>query len=368
MKKNRFSLSGFKSLYLNKLLLVMKLTTFFLLISLASIASTGYSQSEKVTVQMQNARIKDFFKTIEQQTSYKFLYRDDAVENIQVNINEEDKQLDDVLTQVLDGSDFSFKVMPNNLIVIAPESILQQLIITGTITDENQKPMPGVNILIEGTTIGAISDMNGKYSINIPSGDAVLVFSFIGYESQNVKVDNKAVINIKLNPILSALDEVVVIGYGTVRKADAAGSISVLGDKTYRDQPVIKISDAFQGRVTGMQISNSGVPGGDIKIRVRGASSINRSNDPLYVVDGMVRESGLLGINPDDIESIQVLKDASSTAIYGSRGSNGVVLITSKSGIANQRVITFDSQVISTDVYKEYDMLNANEFAQLILL
>ena len=161
------------------------------------------------------------------------------------------------------------------------------------------------------------------------------------------------------------LDEVVVVGYGTVRKADLAGSVSVLDNKAFKDQPIKQVSDALQGRVSGVQVQSSGVPGGTVKIRVRGSGSINRSNDPLYVIDGIVRESGLTGLNPDDIQSMQILKDASSTAIYGSRGANGVVLITTKTGKANTRQITFDAQITAGTVAKRYDTLNAYEFATL---
>lgn len=162
-----------------------------------------------------------------------------------------------------------------------------------------------------------------------------------------------------------SLDEVVVVGYGTVRKADLAGSVAVLDNKAFKDQPITQISDALQGRVSGVQVQSSGVPGGTVKIRVRGSGSINRSNDPLYVIDGIVRESGLTGLNPEDIQSMQILKDASSTAIYGSRGANGVVLITTKTGKANVRQIMFDAQIGVGTVAKRYETLNPYEFATL---
>lgn len=161
------------------------------------------------------------------------------------------------------------------------------------------------------------------------------------------------------------LDELVVVGYGVVRKADLAGSVAVLDSKNFKDQPIVQVSDALQGRVSGVQVQNSGVPGGTVKIRVRGSGSINRSNDPLYVIDGIVRESGLTGLNPEDIRSMQVLKDASSTAIYGSRGANGVVLITTKTGKANTREITLDAKVGIGTVAKRYETLSPYEFANL---
>lgn len=183
--------------------------------------------------------------------------------------------------------------------------------------------------------------------------------SYIGYKNQEVKVDRNGLsLKLTLKEDTETLDEVVVVGYGTVRKADLAGSVAVMDNKSFKDQPVTRISEALQGRVSGVQVENSGVPGGDIRIRVRGANSVNLSNEPLYVVDGIVREGGLSGLNTDDIKSIQVLKDASSTAIYGSRGANGVVLVTTKTGVAGQTQITFDATLGVSNVYKHYDMLS----------
>ena len=200
-------------------------------------------------------------------------------------------------------------------------------------------PVTGANIVIKGTTNGTISDLDGKFTLENVPANAILQISYIGYLPQEITVNNQSSYNIMLKEDNQSLDEVVVVGYGTVRKADLAGSVAVLDNKAFKDQPITQISDALQGRVSGVQVQSSGVPGGTVKIRVRGSGSINRSNDPLYVIDGIVRESGLTGLNPEDIQSMQILKDASSTAIYGSRGANGVVLITTKTGKANVRQI-----------------------------
>lgn len=204
--------------------------------------------------------------------------------------------------------------------------------ISGRITDSAGEPLIGVNISEKGTSNGTITDFDGKFTLNI-SPNSVLVISYIGYKQQEIKVNNQTSFNITLHEDTETLDEVVVIGYGAVKKADLAGSVSVMDNKAFRDQPITQASDALQGRMSGVNVVSDGIPGGSVKIRVRGTNSINKSNDPLYVVDGIVRESGLEGINPEDIQSMQVLKDASSTAIYGSRGANGVIIITTKSGV-----------------------------------
>lgn len=236
--------------------------------------------------------------------------------------------------------------------------------VTGVVKDANGDPVIGASIVEKGTSNGTITDFDGRFTLDVRAGSTISV-SFIGYGTREFQITSDGMnLTIKLEEDTEKLDEVVVVGYGTVRKADLAGSVAVMDNKSYKDQPVTRISEALQGRVSGVQVENSGVPGGDIRIRVRGANSVNLSNEPLYVVDGIVREGGLSGINTDDIKSIQVLKDASSTAIYGSRGANGVVLVTTKTGVAGQRVITFDASVGISDVYKHYDMLSPYEYAE----
>lgn len=249
---------------------------------------------------------------------------------------------------------------------VSSTTIQQQTVsIKGTVVDTNGESLIGVNVLEKGTSNGTITDYDGNFTLNV-SPNAVLVFSYIGYESKEIPASQAKDIKVVLQEDTKKLDEVVVIGYGAVKKADLAGSVAVLDNKNFKDQPVTRVADALQGRVAGVQVENSGVPGGSVKIRVRGSGSVNKSNDPLYVVDGIVRESGLDGINPEDIKSMQVLKDASSTAIYGSRGSNGVVLITTKTGQAGRTQVTLDASVGVSNVYKQYDILSPYEYAMAL--
>ncbi|WP_309297234.1 SusC/RagA family TonB-linked outer membrane protein [Capnocytophaga catalasegens] len=258
------------------------------------------------------------------------------------------------------------KIADNNEILLnkaIPRSSTQQVKqITGLVKDSKGEPLPGATVIEKGTTNGTTTDLNGNFALSV-APNAVLEISYIGYGTKNVSVVGKTNFIIELEEETNTLDEVVIIGYGAIKKADVAGAVSVLDNKNFKDQPVTQISDIFQGRVSGVQVDNSSVPGGSVRIRIRGASSINRSNDPLYVIDGIVRESGLTGLNPDDIESLQILKDASSTAIYGSRGSNGVVLITTKMGKSNKKFISIDSNVTLSSVYKRYSVLSPYEYA-----
>ena len=239
--------------------------------------------------------------------------------------------------------------------------------VSGVVTDEQGEPLIGANVVDKNNPkVGVATDVNGKYTINV-SGNATLLVSSIGYESQEVAVNNRRSVNITMVETASQLDELVVIGYGTVRKADLAGSVSVMDNRSFRDQPITTVTDALQGRVAGVSVVSDGIPGGDVKIRIRGTNSINKSNEPLYVVDGMVRESGLSGISPEDIQSIQILKDASSTAIYGSRGANGVVIVTTKTGTKGQTKITLDASVGFSNATRLPEMMSTKDYAQALV-
>ena len=237
---------------------------------------------------------------------------------------------------------------------------------TGIVKDASGMTVIGASVIVKGTTHGTVTDVDGRFTIDgVKLGDVIQV-SYVGYKDQDVKW-NGSPLDIVLKEDAQALDEVVVIGYGTVRKADMAGAVSVMDNKAFKAQPITQVSDALQGRVAGVNVVSDGIPGGSVKIRIRGTNSINKSNEPLYVVDGMVRESGLEGINPEDIQSMQILKDASSTAIYGSRGANGVVIITTKSGVKGQSSITFDTSIGFSEATRLPEKMNAQTYAQALV-
>lgn len=244
----------------------------------------------------------------------------------------------------------------------------EQVTVKGTVIDyASNLPLAGATVLAEGTTNGATTDAHGAYTIDVPA-NAVLVFTFVGYDTEKASVNNRSTIDISLIPSLEILTQVVVVGYGEQKKTDITGSVSSLSHDAYKDQPIVTPSAALQGRIAGVSVQTvSGAPGGEVKIRVRGMNSINSSNDPLYVVDGIALFSaGLSDINVNDIESIEVLKDASATSIYGSRGSNGVVLITTKKGKADHTKIEYNSFVSFSTVRKKYDLIDAVGYAKLV--
>ncbi len=235
--------------------------------------------------------------------------------------------------------------------------------IKGVINDEQGETIIGASVIVKGEDTGTTSDMDGRFSLEAPEG-ATLVISYIGYHTQEVKVRKRSLLHIVLKEDNQLLDEVVVVGYGTVKKSDLTGSVSGVSNRQYKNQPVQRVENILQGRTPGVEVTaTSGMPGASMKVRVRGTTSINKSSDPLYVIDGIISSSGLDGINPSDIQSMEILKDASSTAIYGSRGSNGVILIMTKQGSEGKAQVTFDASVGLSTVRKQYELLNAYEYA-----
>ncbi|GAA4452546.1 TonB-dependent receptor [Nibrella saemangeumensis] len=249
--------------------------------------------------------------------------------------------------------------------------------VAGRVTAENGEALPGVSVVLKGTTRGTTTDPNGRYDINVPDRNAVLVFSFVGYVSQEITVGSRSALDVQLAADTRSLNEVVVIGYGTQKKSDLTGAVSTVPVEEIRKIAVTSLDQALQGRAAGVQITqNSGAPGGSTTIRIRGGNSIQGDNEPLYVIDGIPFKNDNAGsgssfnvlstLNPSDIESISVLKDASSTAIYGSRGANGVVIITTKRGRAGRSTVNLETYYGVQHVRRKYPVLNAREYAQFV--
>ncbi|GAB3925412.1 SusC/RagA family TonB-linked outer membrane protein [Larkinella terrae] len=264
-------------------------------------------------------------------------------------------------------------ISPTQLIGVAPVDVR----VSGRVTSETGEGLPGVSVVVKGSPRGTSTDAEGRYQLSVPNENVTLVFSFVGYASQEQVVGNRSAIDIQLVPDTKALNEVVVVGYGQVKKSDLTGAVATVPVEEIKKVAVTSLDQALQGRAAGVQITqNSGAPGGTTSIRIRGGNSIQGDNEPLYVIDGIpFKNDGvsngssfnvLSTLNPSDIESISVLKDASSTAIYGSRGANGVVIITTKRGKAGKSTITFDTYYGVQNVRRKYPVLNAREYAQFV--
>jgi TonB-linked SusC/RagA family outer membrane protein len=351
-----------------KLLKIMKLSLVINLIIIASVTANTYSQNNSFTLTFNDVTVKDVIKTIESHSDYRFFYNDELSDmSRKVNVNFEDYEINEVLGVLFSNSGISYRILDNNLIVLAPESSLQQVKVTGTIKDANTgEPLPGVNILIEGTNTGVVSDIAGKFSIILPSADVVLLFSYVGYNTEKVETKGRSTFDIALVPDIQSLEEVVVIGYGVSKKTDLTGSLATISTKDFQKQDITRMDQVLQGRASGVAVENTGgAPGSDVKIRIRGATSMLGDNNPLYVVDGFVGID-FNTINPQDIADIQILKDASATAIYGSRGANGVILVTTRQGKSGQMKVEFLTRISASRVPKKMDVLSAGDFAEVV--
>lgn len=258
------------------------------------------------------------------------------------------------------------------LLTVPFSAFSQDLTVSGSVMDQQGGPLPGVSILIEGTSTGVITDIDGNYSLNAP-GTSVLIFNFLGFESQKVSVDNRSTINVVLRESFMSLDEVVVVGYGSMRRTDVTGSMVSVSSEAIEKSVPTSIDQVLQGRAAGVQVQqNSGAPGSSSSIRIRGVNSINATNEPIFVIDGVVIDGNsgsssnnpLASINPSDILTMDVLKDASATAIYGSRGANGVILITTKRGEKGMARVTYDGYMGYQEIPTRLDLMDLRQYAE----
>ena len=351
----------------NRLLLFMKMYLALTLVFILQATASVYSQNTKISLNYENAQLGEVLSQIEKNTEFVFFYRHGAIDqNIKVDIQAKDMNIHDVLSIMFRGTGIEWTVKDRLIILGQKETndvaVFQGITISGIVTDIGTGPLPGVNVILKGTMQGTVTDANGAYTLQVPDENATLVFSFLGFAPQEVLVGTQRYINISLREDTQEIEEVVVIGYGTVRKSDLAGSVASVSSKKFKDEPVTRIQDILQGRTAGMEVtSQSGMVDGAVRVRIRGTTSINKNSEPLYVVDGIV-SSGLNGLNPSDIQSIEVLKDASATAIYGSRGAKGVVLVTTKRGEAGRSQISLEANIGISKIIKKYDLLSPYEF------
>lgn len=265
----------------------------------------------------------------------------------------------------------TFRFMLLFLLVVASSALQAQGVVSGQVTDETGSPLPGVNILLKNTTSGTTTDAEGRYSISVAE-DGVLIFSFIGYTTQEEAVGGRSVINVALNPSLETLSEIVVVGYGAQKKSDVTGSVVSVDSKALREIPAAGLSQALQGRAAGVDITQtSSKPGGEMQIRIRGNRSLGNpqagNNNPLIVLDGIPYGGNLNDINQNDIVSVDILKDASATAIYGSRGSNGVIIITTRRGKTGKAQLSYNGYAGVTMPLGKYDVFNGEEYRRFMV-
>lgn len=379
-----------------KILIVMKLTLIlFLLVITQSFAVRSYSQNKSLNLKMENVTIKDVLRAIEDRSDFYFLYNNDLINVEQrVNIEAKNEKIEDVLNQLFAGSKINY-IVKDRQIVLTPQTLdkgtansgQQSKSIKGKVTDSNGMPLPGVTVMVKGKLSGVVTDNQGKYDITLPAGSEVLVFSFIGMQTQEITVGSQSVIDVKMRENVVGVDEVVVIGYGSRAKKDITTAISTINTEDISKSVNMSSELSMQGRMTGVQVeSGGGNPMSRPTIRIRGVNTWGVAT-PLYIIDGVPvtefgagiegqedpRASDVRGpinimtmIDPNDIESISVLKDASAAAIYGVRAANGVILITTKKGRGDKPVVEFSTRLGVQNITQKTDVMNTQQYTNFI--
>ena len=370
MRKNR-QIRFLGNRILKKVVNIMKLTFILLFVSFMQVSASLYSQDAKVSIQVKECLIEEVFQLIEQQTNYVFVYNHEQVSKVKkISAGFKDQTVAEVLDVCLKGSGLCYELVENTIIIrdvnmVKPSNDeVKEKVITGKVMDTGKKALPGVSVLVKGTTLGVVTDIEGKFRISLPGSqkDIFLLFSFIGMKSQLIKIGTQDTLNIVLEEELQELDEVVSLGYFNVDKRKSTSAITSLKMDDIMQPGVSSLDQMLEGRVPGMIfMQNSGQVGASSKLKIRGTTTLMGSTEPLWVLDGVILHdpvnvdpqdindldfvnllgNAISGLNPNDIEQIDVLKDASATAIYGPKASNGVIVITTKKGYVGKPSISY---------------------------
>ncbi|WP_423127016.1 TonB-dependent receptor [Gaoshiqia sp. Z1-71] len=349
MKKKRLCLY-LGNLCTKKIWLAMRLTLFLTLATSLTVLAGGFAQNAKLTLKFEDRRIKEILNEIENQTQFSFMYDNNRIDvERRVNLDVSGENIDEVLRSLFAGTTVTYKMVERHIMLISGAeksfTMVQNGVVNGKVTNAQGEPLPGVTVLIKGTTNGTITDLNGNFNLGGVNASDVLVFSFIGMQTQEMGVGSQTAFNVVLKEETIGVDEVVVVGYGVQKRSDITGSVTSIPSDRLSKLPVNNVMQAIQGAAAGVNISQaSSIPGDAPSVLVRGKNSISSSTEPYVVVDGipLSKTGGSINdINPNDIESMEILKDPSAVAIYGVNGSNGVILITTKRGKSGKPVIRY---------------------------
>ncbi|MGF7140897.1 TonB-dependent receptor [Roseimarinus sediminis] len=348
----------------------MKLTIFLLFVTLAqSFAIQTYSQATKLSLEMRAVSVRDVLNEIEANTEFYFLYSSNVV-NVDriVDVKTENQPIQDVLRMIFDESDVKYDIFDRQIVLSDKNSGTQtaqnQIVVGGTVSNTSGEVMPGVTVVLKGTTIGVISDADGKYTLRNVPDDGVLQFSFIGMQTSEVPINGQQQVDVVMYEDIIGLEEIVAVGYGVQKKSDVTGAMVSVSSEDLTSRPVSNALEALQGKAAGVDITSNERPGEIGTVRIRGVRSLTATSDPLYVVDGvpLMSASSIETMNTRDFESIDILKDASATAIYGSRGANGVILITTKQGQSGKIALNYSGTLTMENIIDRAPMMDAGEY------
>lgn len=357
-----------------KLWRIMRLTMIFSFCFVMAVSAAGYSQNTRLNVDFQNVTLRQVFEYVEQNSQFIFLYKNEDLNvDKRININLQNATIDEILEKALEGQRVNYRILDRQVILTKAGvhfqdgyMVQQEKDVRGQVAGEDGQPIPGVSVVIKGTSTGTITDMDGRFSLVSVPPDAALVFSFVGMRTREIEIAGRNFIKVVMEEETIGLEEVIAIGYGVQRKKDLTTSVASVTSEDFAERPITQLGQVMAGLAAGVQVTEtSGKPGAGLSIRVRGATSLNANNDPLFVIDG-IPTNDTRGLAVEDIESLQVLKDASAAAIYGSRGANGVVLITTKRGKAGTSRMSLSTYQGFAELPKKIGVLNGRQYAELI--
>ena len=399
MKKNWINGRGVPIHVLKKVFLVMKLTFILTLLLNMSVWATGFSQENRVSLQMEDVSLEKVILELRKQTEIRFFYSIDKIKTINhLSVNAKDEMLKDVLNRLLEGTGLTYTMLDDVIVIkdkaaVSAADTVRMSKIKGNVKDSKGEPLPGVTVSLKGTTIGVSTNVKGEFELNVPKRDhVVLVFSFVGMKTRELTWKDEKVLNVVLEEDVQAIEEVVITGYGNIDKGNYTGAATTVKGENIIMAGVSSVDQMLQGVVPGMLVINqTGVVGASPKLRVRGTSSLLGSQDPVWVVDGVIQQdpqafnsddntkfsvdaddikalagNAISWLNPNDIETITVLKDASATAIYGSKAANGVIVVTTKKATVGKVSLSYsgDFSIGQRPRYGLYDLMNSREFMQ----
>jgi len=376
---------------LTKISRIMRLMFLMLILGINSmLAASSYSQSTRITLKMSDSKIDDVLNQIENKSEFFFLFNQKQIDvNRKVSINANEEKIADILEELFTGTDVKYQVIDRQIVLTSGssnEGQQKENKISGKVSDPTGMPIPGASVVVKGTILGTVTDKDGNYTLSVPADAKILSFSLVGMKSKEMAIGNQSIINIVLQEDIVGINEVVVIGYGSIKKSDATGALAVINSSDFNNGNSTSPELLITGHIAGVQVApNNGQPGANTNVRIRGVNSISASSEPLYVIDGVPvdnsRASTDLGgdygvsnmaVNPlsmiasDDIESITVLKDASATAIYGSRGANGVILIKTKGGKEGVLSLSYSGSAGTSSASKKISVLTADQYRQYV--
>lgn len=401
MEKNPVFHASWLRRQINVISLAMKLLTLLIFTGSMALSASTYSQKTKIDLKFENSTLTEILTSIEKTSEFIFIYNQNVVNSdLKRTIIVKDENIEKVLSLLFEGADISFRIDDRQVFLYKKDDQKslefinaginsqqpQKKEISGSVKDSKGQPLPGVSVVVKGTTIGVITDNEGNFKISVPNDSRTIVFSFIGMKVQEISIEGKSMITVAMVEEAVGINEVVVVGYGEMRKKDMTGSVSSFNPDDRDGAKQSSVDKMLQGKIAGVNVrSTTATPGAAVSVIIRGANSLRGDNQPLYVIDNIpiasttqdaasafsggdlqIAQNPLLSLNPEDIASVEILKDASATAIYGSRGANGVILITTKKGKAGKADISFTTSFSLSQPAKLHEMLGLTDYAKFM--